>query len=291
MAQLHWNYTNNLGQRYVVGLYHGTQSGHFIAYCNSAVIIIDFNVKNSKSYSFLINDELAQIKIEQQNGGFTYDFDVTSENQNEEDDSSSNENKWIAWGAASVGLLIILIVAFTQFFKAKNHRYLEANKLTLLESEGKNDWAKVFVRKTKGSALLLNFSFVAKGRPYGFTKEFSNVDELPFPIQSGDFYNVTFLPDHPDINTLNLSQPAPKTITRIKEELISTAPEWNSTVDSEIIVACKLDFLREKHGLKSWALLLHHNTAETEHKVFNSTSFNNFVQEQDLYTQLDKACR
>lgn len=73
---MQWTYIDDYGRRYRVGLYHGDRSGHLMVYCNSRVLVIDFNVLTDKKYSFLINDDLLDLHVERQNNKFAYAFEV-----------------------------------------------------------------------------------------------------------------------------------------------------------------------------------------------------------------------
>ena len=76
MSQMTWTYIADDGAHYDVGLYHGDTSGHLVVYCNGQVMVIDFNVKTSKTYSFYINDELFGLEVEEKSGKFSYGFSV-----------------------------------------------------------------------------------------------------------------------------------------------------------------------------------------------------------------------
>ena len=45
-------------------------------YINGGVVVIDFNVLQSKSYSFLIEDQLCDLEVEMQDGKFAYSFSL-----------------------------------------------------------------------------------------------------------------------------------------------------------------------------------------------------------------------
>jgi len=79
MSQSNWVYSDQLGQRYEIGLYHGQSSGHLIVYCNWKVILIDFNVLNTKSYSFYFGEELCHLTIERAEDTYQYSFQQSDE--------------------------------------------------------------------------------------------------------------------------------------------------------------------------------------------------------------------
>jgi hypothetical protein len=76
MSQITWTYVDDDGFRHKVGLFHGDNSGHLLVYCNTRIVVIDFNVLKSKNYSFFIDEELCDISVEEKDGKFSYGFDI-----------------------------------------------------------------------------------------------------------------------------------------------------------------------------------------------------------------------
>jgi hypothetical protein len=62
-----------------VGLYHGTQSGHLLVYCNSKIVLIDFKVRESKTYSMFLDEELLELKLDRKENTFFYSFQINKE--------------------------------------------------------------------------------------------------------------------------------------------------------------------------------------------------------------------
>lgn len=63
MSQFTWTLLGQNGGQYEVGLYHGDESKHVIVYVDREPIIIDFNITESKSYSFYIGHELCEMNL------------------------------------------------------------------------------------------------------------------------------------------------------------------------------------------------------------------------------------
>lgn len=61
MAQHSWTYADNTGFHYNIGLYHGKETGHVMVYCNKSIIIIDFNIRSQKKYSFYVGEEFFEL--------------------------------------------------------------------------------------------------------------------------------------------------------------------------------------------------------------------------------------
>ena len=79
MSQMQWTYLDDRGGRYNVGLYHGSATGHLMIHCNGRIVVIDFNVFTNKKYSFLINDELCDLHVENNDGAFAYGLEINKD--------------------------------------------------------------------------------------------------------------------------------------------------------------------------------------------------------------------
>ena len=75
MSECRWIYYDPTGGAQTLGLYHGENSGHVMIYLNEKVVLIDFMVHNSKSYSFVVNEHLLKLNLQKENGKFQYGFE------------------------------------------------------------------------------------------------------------------------------------------------------------------------------------------------------------------------
>jgi hypothetical protein len=74
MAQIAWTVQPEGGRPWTIGLFHGDDTGHVMLYCNNVVTQLDFSVKEDRTYSLLLDEELCQVSITKQNdGSFAYD--------------------------------------------------------------------------------------------------------------------------------------------------------------------------------------------------------------------------
>ena len=76
MNQSHWTYWDDYGKQHIVGILHGIATGHLVVHCNSKIMIIDFNVLQSKTYSFFIDEHLCKLKVAPKDGAFKYKLEV-----------------------------------------------------------------------------------------------------------------------------------------------------------------------------------------------------------------------
>lgn len=78
MSQWRWTFYDPHEGTQTLGLYHGEKSGHVLIYLNEQVVIIDFMVHHSKSYSIVVNDLLVKLNLNESEGMFSYGFEGKS---------------------------------------------------------------------------------------------------------------------------------------------------------------------------------------------------------------------
>ncbi|MFT4566419.1 MAG: hypothetical protein ACI9FN_001375 [Saprospiraceae bacterium] len=78
MSESRWTFYDPQAGTQTIGIYHGDKSGHVIVYHDNNVMIIDFEIFQSKTYSITFNNSLITLSIEQDGNGFSYSFDRES---------------------------------------------------------------------------------------------------------------------------------------------------------------------------------------------------------------------
>ena len=76
--QKQWSFQDGFGKFHNIGFYHGQDSGYFMLFINDRITIVDYHIKNDKSYSFMIGNRLFQLSIELSNENFLYDLSDTT---------------------------------------------------------------------------------------------------------------------------------------------------------------------------------------------------------------------
>ena len=80
MAQHAWNITGPMGNSYNLGLFHGETTKHVVVHCNNSIVVIDFDVQESKTYSLFLDQELCEVTIDHTGDeSFTYDCKINRE--------------------------------------------------------------------------------------------------------------------------------------------------------------------------------------------------------------------
>ena len=75
MSETRWTYYDPQQGIQALGLYHGEDSGNVVIYHNWDVVMVDFMVHQSKTYSFMVNQSLLRLNLQKKNGKFKYKFE------------------------------------------------------------------------------------------------------------------------------------------------------------------------------------------------------------------------
>jgi len=108
VAQLNWTYYSLSGSPYILEMYHGDESGHLIFFVNANIIIIDFNQKSDKNYSFFIENQMLEFAIKKKNQSYEYDVVPQIMPKESHPEKLFTKHFWIP--------LILLIIAINFLF-------------------------------------------------------------------------------------------------------------------------------------------------------------------------------
>ena len=76
MSQFNWTLLDDAGHRFDIGLFHGNRTGHLIVFCNKKIVVIDFNVLETKTYTFFVEDELCNLEVELKDNKWHYGLKI-----------------------------------------------------------------------------------------------------------------------------------------------------------------------------------------------------------------------
>ena len=124
MNKRSWFLYGDNGKQYRIGMLHGPKSGHLLVYYNNRILIIDFKILDSKTYSFVIDDELVELSISRQPKRFEYAFKInedveTPKNIQRRLRKKKNKIGAIIFGVFGIGGIIGLILFCCNLQSAK----------------------------------------------------------------------------------------------------------------------------------------------------------------------------
>lgn len=110
MSQLSWTLLDDYNQRYEIGLYHGDKSHHVLIYVNKIPVVIDFNIRETKQYSFYVGQELCELRIERYSDVYKYSFVTNKEVNTPLNLARRQQSRKYFWFIILLGLSLILII-------------------------------------------------------------------------------------------------------------------------------------------------------------------------------------
>lgn len=303
-----WVFLDDRGGRHRVGLYHGDQSGHVLIHCNLRVVQIDFSVKETKNYSFFIEDEFCEIHlVKEPDGRFGYEFVVnktvdTPRNRIRRVDERRIRRQMALFVTAFVAVIVIGFLGFRRFDRWQQNRRLTQSSLfsnltsenvRRLSLEGKTDTARLFVvREALRRKVFYGFTTADSLQISGtFSVPDTGQILLPngFPLNDRDEFLVTYLPTEPQVHRLDFYQPTRSTI----ETYVKMAGDAEQRAHPDVSAKRSICFALSAAELKGWQSLANFifqtKTAE-ENARYNRESYLRLVRDADFSQTVEEEC-
>lgn len=308
MAQMGWVYLDNRGGRHRVGLYHGDRTGHLVIHCNARVVQVDFSVKDTKMYSFFIEDELCELSVvKEKDGSFGYDFKVnktldTPRNRIRRVDERRIRRQMALFIGVFVSIVVLGSLGFMWFGRqqetnrmAKNtlFSHLSTENAHRLSLEGKAGTAQMFVvQEAMQRKVFYGFATSDSTRVSGtFTVSDQGPILLPngFPLSDRDAFAVTYLPSDPQVHRVDFYQPTRSTV----EQYVKMAGEAERNAHPGISEKRSLCLALSAAQLKGWQILadfIFQSKTSGENELHNRDSYLRLVRDVDFSKIAQEEC-
>ncbi|MFN0015046.1 MAG: hypothetical protein ACKVU2_10895 [Saprospiraceae bacterium] len=230
MAQVSWVYLDDFGGRHRIGLYHGDRTGHLLLHCNALIVQVDFSVKETRTYSFFVEDELCEVSVVREPQGFTYDFQVnkrldTPRNRLRKSDERRTR-KYMAVMVVGLVLLVSTAVLGLRWW-GQRHKTSTVSESTLsARLTPENERVLASEGRTAVAQMIVVQEALRRRVFYGFTTtqntQISGLISVPdtgqivlpngFPLRDRDEFAVRYLPADPRIHQIDFGKPSSETV-------------------------------------------------------------------------------
>lgn len=308
MAQMGWVFLDDRGGRHRVGLYHGDRTGHLVIHCNTRVVQIDFSVKETKMYSFFIEDELCEISVvKEKDGSFGYDFQVnkkvdTPRNRIRRVDERRIRKQMALFITGFVVVAALGALGLMWLGRRETDKRLETTTLfshlstenaRRLATEGKTGTAELFiVQEATQRKVYYGFTTADSIRISGL---YPAPDKAPiilpngFPLTDRDAFSVSYLPADPQVHRVDFYQPARATIERYVH--LAAEAERNAHPDaSEKHSICVALSAAEFKGWLSLADFIYQSESPEENEQHNRESYLRLVRDVGFSKKVREEC-
>ncbi len=290
MNRFNWTYLADMGKKHHVGLMHGAESGHLLVYCDSNIILIDFKVLEDKTYTFFIDEQLCEISIEKMNGQFYYGFEI-----NKKADTPRNrmrkkiEKRHLKQSLLFLAGVILLISSFTYFMVKGKDDSVGDYYQNILQNNGKESKAKIVTV----SPSEITYFYIVNGQSYSAETKSKDesivVLENGMPMEEGDEFIVTYVPNRPDLNKIDYNRPTSYQVDRYRKRTVSQHLYLNPALDS-LKAVCIIDIAFETKGIQGLADIYFQQASSSDNPRNNKNTYGKLTRDIPFQNKVSQRC-
>ncbi|MBK8966753.1 MAG: hypothetical protein R3D58_15880 [Saprospiraceae bacterium] len=307
MAQVSWVYLDDFGGRHRVGLYHGDKSGHVLLHCDLRVVQVDFSVRESRTYSFFVEDELCEVRIFKEKNGYSYDFNVNKEadtprNRLRKADNRRNR-KYMIFLLLGLALSVTgIFIGLRSWNQQRQSARMAGSSLTsnlspeaagMLDAEGKTTLAELYI-VTDALQRKVFYGFTTANdhqiSGYFYVPDTGQII-LPngFPLTDRDAFTVRYLPASPRIHQVEFEQPAAQTLATYLELARKAEVRAHPDATPAHGLCVAKNTLKHK-GWRQLADLIFQSTPPAQNPTHNRDSYLRLVRDPAFAAVLEREC-
>ena len=287
MGQFNWTVLGQQGKQYRVGIYHGEKSGHLLIHCNSKVVLVDFSVKESKDYSFFIDDEFFVLEVEKKDGQFLYGLEL---NTSADTPLNKIRKKRDIKHLVGVGLIIaaIFAVGIGFFWGYPKYQSLksETDKNEILAKNGIETTVEVRYDSTIAG---MKYFFVGKGKPISGSPIFSKENKPIFPLMNGETFLVKYSKNTPELHIVYWTQLPDEQLIKYKNRVGVIHKEANSDF-SDLKVQCQIELAFRIDNFDGLKQLYYQSESPESNSMFNKNTYQKFIRDEPFRKLSEENC-
>lgn len=307
MAQVNWIFLDDQGGRHRIGIYHGDRSGHLMIHCNMRVVQIDFSVKETKMYSFFVEDELCEVIVERlKTGNFGYEFRVnkkvdTPRNRIRRIDNRRN-NKKLALFITGVVLVIAALFFGLRWYgseqdakrmsKSSILHGVNRHNIQQLAKEGKSSTAVFQMENINGQPLAVYRFSTDDGREIRESIPTGGEEWLlqnGFPLLSGDAFEAVYLPSNPEVHRVEPYRPTHGTIEGYIRRSLELEMRLHPS-DGPEKTLCRIMTIAERENWTALADILFQEKTPEQNERHNRDSYMRLMRDPEVMKAVEGRC-
>jgi hypothetical protein len=275
-----------------VGLFHGNRTGHLLVHCNSRIVIIDFHVLQSKMYSFFIDDELCEIKLERKDDRFYYDFNINKEVDTPKNrERRATEKMHLRKALALLGILALFVTIVFFGLRYRNNQFATRHHNHLMAGAQTGEAIAKISLPDEAAPEKVDYNFVADGRIYRGTTDLNqSAPAIEMPLRNGDEFVVRYALSRPEVHEIDLLNPSERQTARYRQRARDQHRQLHPELSAERI-DCVLDVLYQATGLSAYADIYFQNRSPSQNAHHNHQTYEALITDPGVAAQLSRQCR
>lgn len=290
MSQYNWTYVGGGGKNYNVTLFHGKRTGHVMILLNAQVVQIDFSVRESKTYSFFIEDEFCQIRLERRGDEMYYYFEIDKKVDTPLNRARKKQDRrYLIQVFVFFGLLIAVATGAALGFQAYNKK-LKTRQMNATSYTGVTiGWVDADTLHPSG---LIRYYYVVGNMRYSASSYLDSTlsaDDPLIPLAQGDEFTVRFNPQYPEYSRIFFPEYSEQQKKRYLERALQRHQALNPSLHPAL-ARCMLELALEREGAGGLADFFYQNTEPAANPLHNKDSYHRLVRDPAFQREVEKRC-
>lgn len=208
----------NSGQRYRIGIYHGDHTGHVVVHAEGKVVITDFGVWDSRTYTFFVEDDLCEVVIsKKKEHTYTYSCQINYEANtplNAQRKQHARQN-WRLGFLFAAAIICFAVIVAAYFFLHPSAEKLQREKYLLSMRQGVAQEVQLLYDTTT-STWYHTYASWGKNRRLELRWPADTLTPAGWQLAAGDTFTGYRSKEIPGLFYIDLQQPAPSLIKKYR---------------------------------------------------------------------------
>lgn len=290
LNQYTWTYLGDSGYSEVVGLYHSSKSGHLMIYVGKKIMVVDFSVRDSKTYSFFINDELCEVQLERKDLEMFYHFKINKDADTPRNKARKKiEKKHIKQALLFFALIILAVILTAFYFNSKVYPTAATAEAIINPA---HTIGEIDIKMDKESPVI-TYYFVANSQNYN-AKVNIGVDNKTifdnnFPINAGDEFIVEYDAFNPKVNRILFDKPSERQLSVYLQKTMERHLELNPDI-SEKMALCQLKIAYDLNGLSALSDFFYQKLKPADNPKHNQNTYHRLTRGVSFNKKVEQKC-
>ena len=220
MPQFGWTVIANSGQRYRIGIYHGDQTGHVVVHAEGKVVITDFSVWDSKTYTFFVEDDLCEVTIsKKKEHTYTYNcrinYEINTPLNAQRKQHARQDWRLGLFFATAIISFAVLVAAY--FFLHPSAEKLRRERLLVSMGQGVEQEVQLLF-DTKASDWYHTYASWGRERVLRLDWSTDTLTAAGWKLEPGDVFIGYRSKEVPWLFYIDLRQPAPSLMEKYRRQ-------------------------------------------------------------------------
>lgn len=269
MKKHNWTYRLLNGRVLNIGMMHDHKKGHFMVYVDKVIVVTDKNLKETKSHSFYIDDELLEVRVfKMGNGDYHYHLHVDKETLTPLNKirKEAKKREWsdnVKGFFAGISFLVvvsgvILFLLFSLQRRSKDDALRELEKRGTYEIKNGVISKGYFYKGYGKRSRLLYFSYIYRGKAYDRAICDLSIKKHYTPygleVKPQDYFEILIDKKIPHHFQVNYKKPSKNVLSRYYDLAFQQQRKYHIE-QSDDYIDCLLNTAFEQKGVEAYGII------------------------------------